>query len=140
MAAFPEQNLAVLGLSTKTGGNIAHRADCGIAGAFGKPDLAERRITLGDTGPKPRIAATFAPGGDQLARRLTHRYRQLDRAFCRVGDRYRVIEKHHDAVARELVERALELANERPQRAVILPQEVEDFLGLGSLGERGVAS
>ena len=79
----------ILGLGTKTGGNIAHGADSGIAGAFGEPDLAQRRVALGDTGPKPQIAATFAPGGDQLAGRLTHRYRHLDRAFCRVGDRYR---------------------------------------------------
>jgi len=33
----------------------------GIAGPFGKPDLAERRVTLGDIGAEPQIAATFAP-------------------------------------------------------------------------------
>jgi hypothetical protein len=132
--------LAVLGLSTKPGGNIAHRADRRIAGAFGKPDLAERRVTLGDTGAKPQIAATFAPAGDQLARRLTHRYRHLDRAFCRVRDRHRVIEKHHDAVARELVERSFILADQRSQRAMVLAQEVEHLLGLGGLGKGGVAA
>jgi len=102
---------------------IAHGADCGVARAFGEPDLAQCRVALRDTDAKPQIAATFAPGGDQLARSLTNRHRHLDRAFCRVGGRYRVIEKHHDAVARELVERALELANalsrphERPESA-----------------------
>ena len=53
---------------------VADCADRGIAGALGKPNLAERRVTLGDTGAKPQIAATFAPSGDQLARRLTHRH------------------------------------------------------------------
>ena len=135
MAAFPEENLAVLGLSTKTGGNIAQRADCGIAGAFGKPDLAQGRVTLGDTGAKSQIAATFAPGGDQLVRRLAHRHRHLDRALGRVGTWQGIVEEHHDAVARELVKRALELADQRPQGAVVFAQEFENFLGLGSLGE-----
>jgi hypothetical protein len=54
--------------------------------------------------------------------------------------RPRIIEKDHDAVARELVERALELADEWPQRTVIFAQKVEDFLRLGGLGEGGVAA
>jgi len=35
-----DQDLAVLGLSTKPGGEIAHRTDRGVAGAVGKTDLA----------------------------------------------------------------------------------------------------
>ena len=42
-----EQNLAVLGLTTKTGSDIADRADRRIAGTFGKPDLTLRRIHWG---------------------------------------------------------------------------------------------
>ena len=53
--ALTEQNLAVRGLGTKTGGDIAHRADRGITGAFGKPDLAERRVSLRDTGAKAQL-------------------------------------------------------------------------------------
>ena len=49
-----DQDLPVLGLSTKTGGDIAHGADCGVAGAFGKSDLAQRRIALRDAGAKPK--------------------------------------------------------------------------------------
>ena len=81
--------------------------------------IPERRVTLGDTGAKPQIATTFAPGDDQLARRLTHRYCHLDRAFCRVRDRYRIIEKHHDAIARELVE-ARRADPDAPQREIAL--------------------
>ena len=50
--ALTEQNLAVLRLSTKTGGDIAHGADRRIAGALGEPNLAQRRISLRDTGAK----------------------------------------------------------------------------------------
>src|SRR5215472_5136728 len=42
-------------------------------------------------------------------------------------------EEHHDPVAREL-------ADERPQRAVVFAQEIEHFLGLGGLGKRRVAA
>jgi hypothetical protein len=37
--ALTEQNLAVLGLSAKTGGDIAHCADRCVAGALGESDL-----------------------------------------------------------------------------------------------------
>src|SRR5205085_8488686 len=55
-------------------------------------------------------------------------------------DRYWVIEEHHDAVARELVERSFELAHERPQSAMVLTQELQHLLRLGSFGEGGVAA
>jgi hypothetical protein len=38
--ALTEQNLAILGLGTKTGGDIAHCTDRGLSGALGEPDLA----------------------------------------------------------------------------------------------------
>jgi hypothetical protein len=47
-----EQNLTVLGLSAEPGRDIAHRADRGVAKALGEPDLAQRRIALGDPGAK----------------------------------------------------------------------------------------
>ena len=37
--ALAEQDLAVLGLSAKTCGDITHRADRSLAGAIGKADL-----------------------------------------------------------------------------------------------------
>jgi hypothetical protein len=64
----------------------------------------------------------------------------VDRAYRRVRDRHRIIEEHHDPVARELIERALELAGERPQRAVVVAQKIEHLLGFGGFGKRGVAS
>ena len=58
----------------------------------------------------------------------------------RVRDRHRIIEENHDTVAGELIERALILTDQRPQRAVVLVQEVEHLLGLGRLREGGVAA
>ena len=59
------------------------------------------------------LPAPLPPRGDQCARGLAHSHRHPDRALSRVRDRHRVVEEHHNAVARELVEGALELADER---------------------------
>jgi hypothetical protein len=80
------------------------------------------------------------PTSNQLGRCLTHRHCHLDRALRRVGTWHRVVEEHHDPVARELVERALKLARQWPQRAVVLAQKFEDFLRLSGLGEGGIAA
>src|SRR6516165_10195652 len=39
--AAADQDLPVLGLGTKPGGKVAHRTDRGVAGALGKPNLAQ---------------------------------------------------------------------------------------------------
>jgi hypothetical protein len=56
------------------------------------------------------------------------------------GDGTGSLDNTHDPVPRELVERSFELAHQRPQGAVIFPQEVEHLFGLGGLGEGGVAA
>jgi hypothetical protein len=56
------------------------------------------------------------------------------------GHGHRIVEEHHNPVTGELVERALKLADQRRLRAMIFAQEIEDFLGLGGLGEGGVAA
>src|SRR5215831_10138496 len=113
--AATDQDLPVLGLSTKPCGEVAYGADRGIAGAFGKTDLPQGRIALRNAGAKAEFIAVAAPGSDQLAGRLAHRHRHLDRAAGRVGARHGVVEQHHDPVTRELIERALELGNEGPR-------------------------
>src|SRR5262249_15246284 len=111
--SLSDKDLTVLGLSAKTRGEIAHGPDRGIAGAVGKADLAEGRVTLGDTSAEPEQPAASAPSDDQLVRRLAHRHRHSDRAFGRVGAWHRIVEEHHDPIARELIERALILADQR---------------------------
>src|SRR5262249_35383141 len=80
------------------------------------------------------------PSSNQLASLLAHRHRHLDRALRRVGTRHRIVEEDHDAVAGELIECPLKLADEWPQCAVIFTQEVENLLGLGGFREGGVAA
>src|SRR5262245_16542836 len=113
--ALTYQNLAILGFSAETSGDIAHRADRGIARAVSKTDLDERRIALRDARTKTKLAAALTPDGDQCTCGFPHRHGHLDRAFGRVGTRHRIVEEYHDPVAGKLVERALELAYERPQ-------------------------
>src|SRR5215831_14152084 len=71
---------------------------------------------------------------------LAHRHRHVDGAFGRIRAGHRIVEKHHDAVTRELVECPLELGHKRPQRAVILAQELKNFLRLCGLSKGGVAA
>jgi hypothetical protein len=89
--------------------------------------------------PKP-FAAVATPSSNQLARLFAHRHCHLHRAFGRVGTWHRIVEEHHDPIARELIERSFELGDERPQRTMIFAQKGADFLRFGSFGEGGVAT
>ena len=114
-----DEGLPVLGLSTKPRGEVAPRTDGDVTGAFGKADLAQGRVALRDAGAETKFVAVAAPVSNQLARRFAHSHRHHDRALGRVRTRNGVVEKHHDPVAGKLVERALELANERSQSAMV---------------------
>src|SRR5215472_11455874 len=96
------QYLPAPGLGAQPSRQIAHRADRGVAGALGEADLPERRVALGDASAKAQLAVAPTPRNYQLARRLAHRHRHLDRPLGRVRDRHGVVEEHHDPVAGEL--------------------------------------
>src|SRR5262249_8333201 len=112
--ALTEQNLAVPGLAAEPRRDIAHGAYRGVSGALGKSDLAQGRVTLGDASAKSQLATSLVPGRSQRRRSLAHRDGHLDRALGRIGDRDGIVEEHHDPIAGELVERPLELADQRP--------------------------
>ena len=65
-----DQDLAVLGLGAQPRGEIAYRADRGIAGAFGKADLTQGRIALRDASAETKFAAVATPSSNQLTRLL----------------------------------------------------------------------
>ena len=109
-----------------------HCTDRRVAGTVGKTDLAKRRITLRDASAKAKFTAAPSPSRGQFVGCLPHRHRHFDCTFGRVVARDGIVEEHHDAIARELIECSLELSDERAQRAVIFAQEVEHFLRLGS--------
>ena len=51
--------------------------------------------------------------------------------------RQRVVEEHHQPVAGEMLERALEPVDQVAERGVVLAQDPHDLLRLGRLGECG---
>jgi hypothetical protein len=59
-------------ISRARGGEVAYCADRGVAGAFGKADLAQGRVALRDAGAETKVAAVAAPSGNQLARPFAH--------------------------------------------------------------------
>jgi hypothetical protein len=56
-----------------------------------------------------------------------------------VRDRQWVVEEHHYAVSREVLECPLVVGDQRAQHAVVLPQQSEHLLWRGGLGETGEA-
>ena len=55
--AAADQDLPILRLGIEPGGEVAYRADGGVAGALGKPDLAQGRAALCDAGAETKFAA-----------------------------------------------------------------------------------
>jgi len=66
--ALAKQYLSVLGLGAQPGGDVADGANCGVAGALGKPDPPQRRIALRDAGAETEFAPTPSPCGNLPAR------------------------------------------------------------------------
>src|SRR5262249_7413376 len=54
--ALSEQYLALLGLAAEPCRDIAHGANRSVAGALGKSDLAQGRVTLGNANTKAQLA------------------------------------------------------------------------------------
>ena len=90
--------------------------------------------------PKTQPMAARAPRLAEAGHRIAHGDGELGRTLRRVGARQRIVEEHHHAVASKAIERALVLADQRPQRAMIFGKHLHDVFGLGSLGERGEAA
>src|SRR5215470_13943804 len=78
-----DQDLAILGLGTQPRGEVAHRADRGVARAFGKADLAQGRVALRDASAETKFAAMATPSSNQLARLFAHRHRPRRRSASR---------------------------------------------------------
>jgi len=87
---------------------------------IGKTDLAQGRVTLRDPDAEADFSAPPMPSELQLRHRFAHLDCHLHRAFSGVGAGQGIIEEHHDAVARELIERAFPASDDRPERGVEL--------------------
>src|SRR5262249_12875405 len=60
---------------------------------------------------------------------------ELDRLKLVVIDKHRVVEEHHQPVAREVLESPIVVGDQFAYRPVILPEHLEQFLRLRSLDE-----
>src|SRR5215472_12256515 len=69
------RDLPVLGLRTEPSGEIAYGTDGGVAGAFGKPDLAQCGVTPRDARAETKFRAMATPNSNQLARRFADQAR-----------------------------------------------------------------
>src|SRR5262245_43008800 len=96
-------------------------------------------VTLRDTRAETKFAAIAAPSRDQLARLFAHRHRHLDGALGRIGQGTGSL-KNTMMPSPENWSSVPSNADKRPQSSMVFSQEVEDFLGLRGLGERGVAA
>ena len=80
------------------------------------------------------------PGLGQPADPRAHRQRHPDRAQSPVVAADRVVEEHHQTVAGEPLERALEPEDQVAERLVVLREDAHHLLGLARLGERREAA
>jgi len=114
--------LAVLGLRTKTSGDIAHRADRRIAGALGEPDLAQRRVALCEV-PVWDIADKF--GDTSLL--VTDMAQASDLAQCLGGHRVALMRGHGFAAAAPSLIEVVRLS-------VYLPRNARALMRASQLG------
>src|SRR4029079_17603548 len=80
--------------------------------------------------------AAPAPLLADLDEALPDRDRESYRPGCMVLLELRIVEEHHQAVAGEVLERALLLHDQPADGGVIAPEEPEDLFGFGRLRER----
>src|SRR5262249_738738 len=62
--AAGDKDLAVFGFGTEASGEVAHCANCRVAGAVGKTNLAECGIPLRNAHAKTELTVALSPIGD----------------------------------------------------------------------------
>ena len=98
--AVGDQHLPGAGVGTQPGGQIGDAADGGVVEPALEADPAEGRKALGDTDSQGEVMAVAEPAGGKLAHGVPELERHPDRTLGRVVARDRVVEEHHDPVAR----------------------------------------
>src|SRR2546428_5746277 len=99
------------------------------------PTAARAGVT--GRGPEPRaeLVPPPAPPASQLPKAFAHRDRASNGLSFESGRRHRIVEKDHDAVAGQMLERAAVLRDHLAHRRLILAEYAENFLRLGCLGK-----
>ena len=111
-------------LVAEPGRDVRDAADGRVVGPPLEPDPAERRVALGDPDAEAEIVPAPAPLLLQLRDARAHRDRHPHGALRRVVARDRIVEEHHQPIAGESLERALEPVDQVAERGVVLAQDL----------------
>ena len=131
-----DEDLVGLRLAAQPRGEDDRVAHAAVVVAALEPDPAHRRVAGRDPDSDLQDVAAPAPLARELHEPLAHRDRHAHRARGVIRLEHRVVEEGHEPVAREMLERAFVLHDERAHRGVVRAQEPEHLFGLGRLGER----
>ena len=93
-----------------------------------------------DADAEAEIVAELLPFGGELDDPVAHLHRHLHAALARIGAGHRIVEQHHQSVAGEALQGALEGVDDAGETVVVLAQHGHHLLGLGGLGEGGEAA
>src|SRR5215207_77994 len=115
-------------------------ADRAVLVAALEADPAERRVARRDPDPQAELVAPLPPTFCKRREALAQRQCGSDGGELVVLDRRGVVEKRHQPVACEVLNRPLVGRDELAGHGVVLAQYAEHLLRLRRLGERGEAA
>ena len=134
--ARADQDLTSRGARAEPGGEVRHRAKRCVVVATLEADPAQRRVPSLDPDPQAKLRPTLPPPARQVFEALLGGDREPDRLEFMVVERERVVEEHHDPVAREVFERPAVDGDQLADHLVIRTEHLEQLFGRGRLGER----
>ena len=135
-----DEDLPVLGLAAQPRRQIAHRADRRVVDPLGKADLAQCRVAARDPDPEADLAPLPPPLACSSAIASRIAIAIAPRARPASGTGTGSLKNTMMPSPEKWSSVPSEAADDRPQRAVVLAQEVEHLLRLGGLGEGGKAA
>src|SRR5579862_2169523 len=135
-----DQDLAIGGLPAEPRAEVHH----GAVGRIMQPtlvaDIAERGVACGDADAEAELMAQSAPPLRKRRDTVAHLDSHAHRTHRRIGAGDRIVEENQQAVAGEVLQRALEAVDGFAEAAIIVLQHGDDVLGFGALGESGKAA
>ena len=93
-----------------------------------------------DSDSQPELRSPLVPDVAQLVEPLLRGEREPHGPQLMMLERQRIVEEDHEAVSRELLERAFVDGDQLAERPVVLAKHVEQLFGRSGLGERGEAA
>ena len=129
-----------MGFAAKARGQIRDGADGAVIDAPWKSDATDRGKSLGDAHAHQQIVATLLPSGTEGNHFPLHGQGHARGAGRRVVDAHRVVEKNHDAVAGETLQRAFVLQDQPAHGRMVFTEDAHHLLGIGGFGKGGEAA